>query len=128
MQEIKKKVFHCVGCGGSIPWDGTGLFSYTCSCGATLFADQSHRLSFPASLIMAIHEKRKIPHIDYYLGFSNYISEEKQACYEELRKLGAIWSWECSQCKERYLKRKKMQIQNNLIRMELHPELKALIP
>lgn len=126
-QQIETRRYHCCGCGRPIPWDGTGLFSYTCRCGATIFADQNHKPAFPASLIIAIHEKREIPHIDYYLGFSNYVSVEKQALYEEFRKLGCLWSWECSRCKDRFLERKRMQIKEGFLHIELHPELQKFL-
>jgi len=121
--------FHCVGCGIEIAWDGTGLWSYTCPCGATLFADENHQFAFPASLIIGLHEGRELPHIDYYLGFSNYISEEKQQAYEFLKSKGAIWSWDCPQCRERYLERKRMQIQHGFLgkHIQLHPNLEKLL-
>ena len=125
MQTIQK--FHCIGCGRSIPWDGKGLFSYTCGCGATIFANDEHIPALPASLVLAIHAGRKPAHIDYYLGISNYASAEKQWMYEELKKHGAVWSWECEECKDRFLKLKKAQLDAGLLRIELLPELKALL-
>ena len=127
MQVIDKKIIHCVGCGTIIPWDGTGTFAYTCRCGGTLFADSAGTLYPPASLVLTLAGKRELPHIDYYLGISNYVSIEKQRIYEEFRKLGAKWSWECDICKERFLKRKKMELKEGLIVSELHPELKKLL-
>ena len=119
--------YHCVGCGSPIPWDGTGVFSYTCRCGGTIFADENHAPALPASLVIAIYEKRELPHIDYYLGISNYVSAEKQWMYEELKKHGAIWSWECEKCRERFLKLRKAQLDAGLFRFALLPELKALL-
>lgn len=127
MQAVERRIYHCVGCGGSIPWDGTGIFAYTCSCGATIFADQNGVPALPASLIIRVKEGRDLPHIDYYLGFSNHVSEEKQRLYEELQKLGAIWSWDCERCKERFLQRKRMEVKERLLRIDLHPELKKLL-
>jgi len=36
----------CIGCDTQIPWDGAGIFSYTCLCGATIFYDE-RRLFLP---------------------------------------------------------------------------------
>jgi len=121
------KTFHCVGCGRPIPWDGRGTFAFTCPCGATIFADDEHVPSLPASLIHSVALGRRPAHIDYYLGISNYISAEKQKIYEELRALGAIWSWECKECKERTVKLRKAQLESGMPKFELHPELKALL-
>lgn len=119
--------FHCVGCGRSIPWDGTGIFAYTCACGANLFATDKGYISFPASLAMAKEGKIEIPHLDYYLGISNYVSAEKQKAYDDLRKLGSVWSWECDECRERYLKLRKAQLKEGFFRFELLPELLELL-
>lgn len=121
--------YHCVGCGVELAWDGKGLFSYTCPCGATLFADENHRFAFPASLIIGLYEGRELPHIDYYLGWSNYTSEEKEAAYKFLREKGACWSWECDKCCERYLKRKRMEIKEGFLakHIQLHPDLEKLL-
>jgi hypothetical protein len=119
--------FHCVGCGSQIPWDGRGLFAYTCPCGATLFANENGKFAVPASLVRAIHEGRELPHLDYYLGKSNYVSLEKQKAYEFLRSLGAKWSWECLQCREKIVERTLMEVREGFYRFGLHPELKNLI-
>lgn len=127
MQTIEKRTIHCVGCGQMIPWDGTGLFAYTCRCGATLFADSNGNLIPPASLVLAIVGKRELPHIDYYIGYSNYVSIEKQKVYDELRQLGAKWSWECEHCKDHFLERKRMELKEGLLHIELHLDLKKLL-
>ena len=119
--------FHCVGCGRSISWDGSGYFAYTCPCGATLFADENGKFAMPASLVIAIHDRREPPHIDYYLGKSNYVSMEKQKAYEMLRSLGAKWSWECPQCRDKVAERTLMEVHNGFYHFSLHPELKNLI-
>lgn len=126
MQALKDK-YHCVGCGSSIPWDGKGAFAYTCRCGATLFADETGKFCLPASLVIGVTKRKELPHLDYYLGISNYVSAEKQRAYEELRALGCTWSWNCPKCKERFLKLKRGQVKVGMIRFEVHPELKALL-
>ena len=117
---------HCVGCGTPIAWNGKGAFAYTCLCGGTLFADQNGNFSIPSSLVLAVEGKRTPPHIDYYLGISNYISIEKNRAYEELVKLGCTWSWECPECKEKFVKLKREQSKAGMLMFELHPALKAL--
>jgi hypothetical protein len=119
--------FYCVGCGKPIPWDGKGLFAYTCPCGATLFADENGKFAWPASLIKAIFEHGEPPHIDYYLGRSNYDSPEKQKAIEFLRRLGARWSWECNECRRKIVERTLMELHEGFYRFNLHSELKKLI-
>ena len=119
--------FHCVGCGRTIPWDGKGLFAYTCPCGATLFADEDGKFAWPVSLITAISEHREPPHIDYYLGRSNYDSAEKQKAVEFLRKLGARWSWDCDECRGKIVERTLMEVREGFYHFDLHPELKKLV-
>jgi len=114
--------WRCVGCGRKIPWDGRGLFAYTCPCGATVFVDEERHIAYPASFYYAL-SGHSIPHIDYYLGISNYVSAKKEQVYQILKKLGAVWSWECPECRERFLKRKRMEVREGLIRIPLHPEL-----
>jgi hypothetical protein len=119
--------FHCIGCGRTIPWNGKGLLAYTCPCGATLFADENGKFAWPASLIMAISEHREPPHIDYYLGRSNYVSAEKEKAYEFLKSLGSKWSWECEKCREKVVERTLMEVRKGFYRFDLHPELKKLV-
>jgi hypothetical protein len=104
----------CIGCDSEIPWDGKGLFAYTCPCGATVLydADTMTVTALPASLIMAIHEKRSVPHIDYYVGSSNHTSDIKEKFIKELLDHGFIWMKDCRQCQEdgtyrRHLEREK---------------------
>lgn len=117
----------CLGCDRAIAWDGRGIFCYTCPCGATIFYDEEKGLAPPASLVIALHESRELPHIDYYLGKSNHWSKLKQEMYEFLRSKGAIWSWECEQCKQRVIQRAIMEKKENLYHFGLHHELQKLI-
>jgi len=118
---------HCVGCGSIIPWDGKGLFAYTCICGGTVFADDMGRMYFPASLIIDLYEGKELAHIDYYVGISNHMSREKQELIEFLKANGATWSWECPQCRGKIVKHIALQVKLKLIRFQLHPELKKLV-
>lgn len=117
----------CLGCGAPINWDGKSLFAYTCPCGATILYDETTGYHPPASLIIGLHEKRELPHIDYYLGKSSHTSLEKEGAYKFLREKGCIWSWECDQCRERVIDRTVMEIANGLYAFEVHPSLKEEI-
>lgn len=120
----------CLGCDRDIPWDGKSFFAYTCPCGATIFYDEmkwAKNMAPPVSLIMCLYEKRELPHIDYYLGKSSHWSKLKQEMYDFLRSKGAIWSWECSQCKEQIIKRSKMEKEEGFYPLEFHKELEQLI-
>ncbi len=113
------EMYKCAGCDSIIPWDGKGSFCYTCQCGATLFYEvETLNPVMPASLIRAInalHElgiEPKSPHIDYYLGDSNYTSVLKDLFIKVLLEMGFIWMKDCEQCKrdgtlERKLEREK---------------------
>ena len=127
LQRVKRKQYHCVGCGNPVAWDGKGVFSYTCPCGATLFADENGKIIMPYSLIKAIIEHREPRHIDYYVGKSNYISLEKLKVIKMLQQLGACWSWECPKCKPKIVQRTIMEIKQGFYRLDIHPELKKLI-
>ena len=101
--------FRCVGCNGVIPWSGKGLFSYTCGCGGHIFYDEeTNGLAPPASLGIAIHEKKELPHLDYLVGESVFTSPLKERLIKELMSQGAIWMKDCEQCKkDGTLKRKQ---------------------
>ena len=67
-------------------------------------------------------------HLDYYIGISNHVSDEKAKVCDDLRQRGAIWSWECSECKDRFLKRLGHQIQYGLVKIAmLHSDLQNLL-
>lgn len=121
--------YHCVGCGTPIGWDGKSLLAYTCHCRGTIFASSEGKIAPPASLLLSIATGKELPHIDYYLGISNYNSTEKEAIYKILSEKGAVWSWDCTdeKCRKRFLERVKMEVQEGFIRFELHPALKAAI-
>jgi len=118
---------YCVGCGNVIPWDGKGLFAYTCRCGATLLMDEKGNLIMPASLVLAIAEGRTPAHIDYYVGKSSYTNKVKDKAIEMLKRLGAIWSWECPECRDKVVERTALEVKERLYPFELHPELKKLV-
>lgn len=99
--------YRCVGCDGVIPWDGEGTFYYTCLCGATLFYKvETMTLIVPASLVSAVYRLRQLgieiesPHLDYYLGDSNYTSKVKDAITKQLLEMGFTWMTDCEQCQK----------------------------
>ena len=92
--------FHCVGCDSSIDWNGKDSFCYTCPCGGHIFYDDTLKLAPPASLVIAIYEKRDLPHLDYLVGNSNFTSPLKEKLIEELKSLGAVWMKDCEQCQK----------------------------
>jgi hypothetical protein len=49
-------------------------------------------------LIIAIHEKGSLPHLDYLVGRSDFTSPLKERLIEELKSLGSIWMKDCEQC------------------------------
>jgi len=94
-------MFHCIGCGRKIAWDGHSPFSYTCACGSHIFvSDETGHYSWPGSFLLALRDKRELAHLDYLVGNSEYTSPEKEGCIAALRDYGSIWMRECEQCRE----------------------------
>lgn len=119
---------NCIGCGVEIAWDGKGYFAYTCPCGATVFYDGKLGIFPPASLVLALYHDTELSHIDYYVGISSHESEVKKKFVEELRKKGAVWSWECEECREKFVKRQRMLLASGFPKtVDLHPDLKKAI-
>jgi len=83
--------------------------------------------TFPVSFWIALHKNKDLPHIDYYVGKSNHISEEKRLMIQLLKEKGSVWSWECEECKEKVVKRMLMELDSNLYPFSVHPELYQLI-
>lgn len=108
-------MFHCIGCGSKIPWDGKGVFSYTCACGGRCFSSEGlHRVALPTGLLLNIGRGRPLPHLDDIVGISDYSSPEKEALIAALRCEGFVWMEQCEQCRadgtlERRRKRQEYQ-------------------
>lgn len=118
----------CVGCGREVNLDKRGLFSYTCPCGSRVFYDEKRDVFYyPVSLHVAEIEKRGLPHIDYFLGYSNHQSDRKKLFYYLLRSKGSIWSWECPRCRKKFLERVKREKEMGLYPFELHPDLEKAL-
>lgn len=105
----------CVGCGNIIGGDIDirSTFAYTCSCGANLFTFDG-RLALPSSLITYLAYQKygkssplgvqtSIPHIEYYIGYSEYMDDTKKYFIEQLKLAGSIPEDECQdkECKRR---------------------------
>jgi len=119
----------CLGCNREISWDGRGIFAYTCPCGARVFYDETNpkQIYYPVSLAISLLRGHPLPHIDYYLGKSSFWSHLKQQFYEFLRSKGAIWSWECPECRKRIVERTAMEKAEGFYPFEIHPELRKLM-
>ncbi|MFQ5826677.1 MAG: hypothetical protein ACE5IA_04885 [Dehalococcoidia bacterium] len=92
-------MFHCVGCGAKIDWDGRSGLSYTCPCGATIFAhDQSRALTYPSVMLLSMARGRALPHLEYLVGASEHSSPEKERVVSALRGLGFTSVEECERC------------------------------
>ncbi len=103
-------MFHCVGCGTGIPWDGHSLFAYTCGCGSTTFVNDETGIpafmAFTASVSIAVAkamcglDTRPAIHLDYIVGNSDYTSPEKDKIINDLKQAGFIWMADCEDCKK----------------------------
>lgn len=88
----------CIGCGVVRSWSGQGLLCLTCGCGATVFITDGG-LSLPASLGIGLARSSTLAHLDYYLGASLHITPYKREFIQMLRSRGAVWPWECEECR-----------------------------
>lgn len=118
----------CLGCGINMGWvKGIGALAYTCYCGSTVFYGDAGQLVLPTSFILGLTEDRDPTHIDYYIGKSAHTSPEKESFIAMLKSLGAIWSWECDECRDHFLQRCKMERENNLYHLPFHPAIQGVL-
>ena len=93
--------FRCIGCDHQIPWDGKGLFFYTCACRSAIFYnEESRQVSLPASVAIGISLGSSVPHLDDLVGSSSYTSPAKEELIAKLKVMGFIWMRECEQCQK----------------------------
>ena len=113
-QELNKMTkIRCIGCGDIIAGDVEikGGWDYTCSCGGHLFTFDG-KLSIPSSLLTYIAYKNygdksplgtrvSVPHIEYYIGYSDYMDYAKKCIMDQLKFIGAISMEDCQdeECK-----------------------------
>ena len=94
-------MIRCIGCNNPIPWDGKSTFSYTCSCGATIFINEdTGGLTMPGSVALGMVKGKNLPHLDDLVGNSDFTSPRKEQLITELRGRCFIWMNECEQCKK----------------------------
>lgn len=92
-------MYKCVGCNQKISWDGIGIFSYTCQCGGHAFInEETKHLSLPTSVMLALHDHRELPHLDYIIGVSDYTSKIKDSLIDQMKSEGAVWMKDCKKC------------------------------
>lgn len=93
-------MYHCVGCGATIPWDGVSSFSYTCPCRATIFiCDSNDMPSFSSSMLISMIRRETVRlHLDDLVGVSDYTSAEKTTMIDRLSRFGCTWMKDCPQC------------------------------
>lgn len=106
--------FYHVGCGRPLFSRGDlsrGMMAIACYCGANgpivvrdLDDPNPPGDVLPASLILAVQRHRTPPHLEYFLGFSDFTCPAKEAWERCLRQHGAISYTECSKpgCRENF--------------------------
>ncbi len=120
-----KETLYCVGCGRAVCEAEEGqVLAISCICGAGAPILQGTRLSSfwrPASLGSIIRQPARLPHLEYYLGYSDHVSEMKSEMVAQLREAGSTSQEECTKegegCQEAY-KRGRERCQQELARRE----------
>ena len=122
---VTNDILFCVGCGSAVCRSYPGqLLAISCRCGAYApILRGPWGFSAPASLVLRRPTKgvmpEKLPHLEYYLGYSDHESKEKAQAIRELRGVGAISQAECpeQECQEAY-QRGRQRWQETLGRQE----------
>jgi hypothetical protein len=122
------KTLYCVGCGRAlVKSEGNKVLAISCSCGALapiLHAGEATPVDLvgkspaekvlfywllkgwclPVSLVAASRGNGPMPHLEYYLGFSEHQTSIKAEMVNLLRELGAVSFTECSDanCRESF--------------------------
>ena len=95
----------CIGCNNKLHTDISGGWCYTCPCGAQVF-EMDGELSYPVSLAAYLGSKKygiamgeayrkDVPHIEYYVGYSDYTDKAKEDFIQSLKMVGSISEEEC---------------------------------
>jgi len=105
VEEMKEEMLYCVGCGRVVASVKPGqVLAIACVCGANapIMHTKDGRWAPPFSLVRATGAM--IPHLEYYVGFSNHESLLKTEVIRMLRAFGSISYEECpdSQCRESF--------------------------
>ena len=109
--------YKCLGCDTDTGWDGEGLFSYTCACGATIFY-RGTMLALPISLVRCMNLGKVLPHLNGLLGESAHTSPLKEVITHVLRAKGCILMEECEKCQKDGTLRRKQAREEHLATME----------
>lgn len=105
-------ILGCIGCGEGVMEHRPGaIVAISCRCGAYApILSGGRELSLPASLIEALGVGKSELHLEYYLGYSDHTSSDKETISAALSVLLGITSQaDCpeSQCKQSYRKGKE---------------------
>ncbi len=101
----------CVGCGSHVTTVEAGkcsVLAIACWCGANApILHGGDTFMPPASLVRASQDwsTPTVPHLEYWLGYSDHESRERTAVTLELREIGSISQAECTadeKCKGAY--------------------------
>ncbi len=106
-------MMHCIGCDRAVinmEQGGTVAIACTCGAGAPILYDPDGEggLAPPASLVRLLmltsESLAAPPHLEYYLGYSDYTSPLKEAAIKALRAHGSTSQSEClnPQCQEQF--------------------------
>jgi len=104
------EMLYCVGCGRAVCTSKPGqVLAIACVCGANapILHTKDNHWAPPASLVMATGAM--LPHLEYYLGFSEHQSPLKTEVTRMLRAMGAISYTECTEthCREAFERSKQ---------------------
>lgn len=104
------ETLYCVGCGRAVATSKPGqVLAIACVCGANapILHTKDHQCAPPLSLVQATGIV--MPHLEYYLGFSEHQSPLKIEVTRMLRALGSISYTECtnSRCRESFERSKQ---------------------
>jgi len=104
------KMLYCVGCGCAVASSKPGqVLAIACICGANapILHTKDGQWAPPFSLVRATGIM--MPHLEYYLGFSDHQSPTKTEVTRMLRALGSISYTECTdtRCRESFERSKK---------------------
>lgn len=102
-------MLHCAGCGGPVCRASPGdILAISCRCGAQapVLYDPLRQCApfFPSSMVRAIAEHTRLPHMEFYLGSSDHESTDRTVLTGWLRAAGATSQADCPEpkCREAY--------------------------
>lgn len=92
----------CVGCGTITGTNvqTSGGWAYTCRCGANMSV-MDGVITWPASFIRALAEGKEPAHLEWYVGWSNFMDERKQEIIRQMKLGGSTSVKDCKECIEK---------------------------